>query len=74
MNSLNDAGEIQEVESNYSGRLSYVSSPSAVIRSSRSMLSSDKRLPLDIWSTSGSQENVFGNLYLAFDSPREHPQ
>ena len=60
MNSLNDAGEFQEVESNYSGKLSYVSSPSAVIPSSRSMLGSDKRLPLDTWSTSGLQENVSG--------------
>ena len=46
MNSMNDSGEFQEVESNYSGRLSYVSSQPAVIPSSRSLLSRDKRLPL----------------------------
>ena len=32
------------------------------------MLSRDKRLPLDTWSTSGLQENVFGNQFSAFDS------
>ena len=45
MNSMNDSGESQEVESNYRGRLSYVSSQPAMIPSSRSMLSRDKRLP-----------------------------
>ena len=61
MNSMNDSGECQEVESNYSGRLSYSSSQPAMIPSSRSMLSRDKRLPLDTWNTSGLQESVFGN-------------
>ena len=46
MNSMNDSGEFQDVESNESGR---VSQP-AMIPSSRSMLSRDKRLPLDRWS------------------------
>ena len=59
VNSMNDSGEFQEVESNHSGRVSYVSSQPAVIPSSRSMLSRDKRLPLDTWNTSGQQENVF---------------
>ena len=61
MNSINDSGEFQEVESNYSGRLSYVSSVPTMIPSSRSMLSRDKRLLLDTWNTSGLQENVFGD-------------
>ena len=43
MNSMSDSGEFQDVESNYSGRLSYVSSHPAMIPSSRSMLSRDKR-------------------------------
>ena len=59
VNFMNDSGEFQEVESNYSGRLSYVSSQLAMIPSSRSMLSRDKRLPLDTWNTSVLQENVF---------------
>ena len=59
MNSMSDSGEFQEVESNYSGRLSYVPSQPVAIPSSRSMLSRDKRLPLDTWHTSGPQENVF---------------
>ena len=44
MNSMNDSGEFQEVESNYSGRLSYVSSQPAMIPSFRFMVSRDKRL------------------------------
>ena len=59
MNSMSDSGDFQDVESNYSGRLSHVSSQPAVIPSSRSMLSRDKRLPLDTWNTPGLQENVF---------------
>ena len=74
MNSMNDSGEFQEVESNYSGRLSHVFSQPAVIPSSRSTLSRDKRLPLDTWNTSGLQENVFGNQYSTFDSLRDHHQ
>ena len=56
---MNDSGDFQEVKSNYSGRLSYVSSQPVMIPSSRSMLSRDKRLPLDTWNTSEVQENVF---------------
>ena len=56
---MNDLGEFQEVESKYSGRLSYVSSQPVMIPSSRSMLSRDKRLQLDTWNTSGLQENNF---------------
>ena len=74
MNSMNDPGEFQDVESNHGGRLSYVSSQPAMIPSSRSMLSRDKRMPLDTWNTSGLQENVFGNQFSTFDSPRDHHQ
>ena len=63
----------QEVESNYSGRLSYFSSQFAMIPSSRSMLSRDKHLPLDSWNASGLQENDFGDQSDTFDSPRDHP-
>ena len=65
MNSMNDSGEFQEVESNYSGRLSHVSSQPAMIPSTRSMLSRDKRLPLDTWNTFRLQENVFGDTIAA---------
>ena len=65
MNSMNDSGEFQEVESNYSGRLSHVSSQPAMIPSTRSMLSRDKRLPLDTWNTYGLQENVFADTIAA---------
>ena len=55
MDSMNDSGEFQEVESNQSGRLSYVSSQLAMIPSSCSTLSRDNRLPLDTWKTWGLQ-------------------
>ena len=74
MNSMNDSENFQDVESNYSGRLSYVTSQPAAIPSSRSMLSRDKRLPLDTWNQSGLQEDVFGSQFSTSDSPRDHPQ
>ena len=74
MNSMNHSVEFQQVESNHSTRLSYVSSQLAMIPSSRSMLSRDKRLPLDTWNSSGSQENVFDDQFSTFDSPRDRPQ
>ena len=74
MNSMNDSGDFQDVESNFHGWLSHVSSQPAMIPSSRSMLSRDKRLPLDTWNQSGLQENVYGNQFSTFDSPRDHPQ
>ena len=58
------------VESNFCGRLSRVSSQPAKIPSSRTMLSRDKRLPLDTGNQSGLQENVFGNQFSTFDSAR----
>ena len=74
MSSMSDSGDFQDVESNYSGRLSHVSSQLAMIPSSRSMLSRDKRLPFDTWNSPGLQENVFGHQFSTFDSPRDHPQ
>ena len=74
MNSMNDHGDFQGVESNYSGRLSHVSSQLAMIPSSRALLSCDNRLLLDTWHQSGLQENVFGNQFSTFDSPRDFPQ
>ena len=74
MNSLNSSGEFQDIESNCSGRLSHVSSQPEMIPSSRLLLSRDKRLPLDTWNQSGVQENVFGNQFSTFDSPRDFPQ
>ena len=74
MNSMNHLGDFQDMESNCSGRLSHDSSQPAMIPRSRSMLSHDKRLPLDTWNQSGLQGNVFGNQFSTFDSPRDHPQ
>ena len=69
MNSMNDSGDFQDVESNFCGRLSHVSSQPAMIPSSRPLLSRDKRLPLDTWNQSGLQENVFGNHLLRLIHP-----
>ena len=64
MNSMNDSGDFQDVESNFRRRLSHVSSQPAMISSSRSLLCRDKRLPLDTWNTSVFQENVFWKSIL----------
>ena len=74
MNSMNDSGEFQEVESNYCGRLSHVPSQPEVIPSSSSMLSSDKRLPFDTSNASGLQENAFGNQFSTLGAPRNSCQ
>ena len=74
MNSVNDPGKFQDVESNFSGRLSHVSCQPEMIPSSRSLLSRDKWLPLDTWNRSGVQENVFGNQFSTLDSQRDFPQ
>ena len=68
MNSMNDSGEFQEVEWNHSGKISHVSSQLARIPSERAMPSCDRRLPLDTWHRSGSQENVFANPRSTFES------
>ena len=70
MNFMNDSCEFQEAELHHSGRLSHVPSQPAPIPSSCSMLSSEKRLPLDTWNTSEPQENVFGNQFSTIDSSR----
>ena len=62
------------MEWNHSGRLSYVSSQLAMIPSSRSMLSRDKRLPFHTWNISELQRNVFASQFATFDSPRDHHQ
>ena len=74
MNSMKDSGEFQEEESNHRGRLSHVPNQLAMIPSSRSMLSRDKRLPFDTWILSEPQENVLGDQFSTLDSPRDHHQ
>ena len=69
MNSMNVSRDLQGVESNHSGRLFHVSSQPAMTPSSRSLLSRNKRLPLDTGNQSGLQENVFGNQFSALVHP-----
>ena len=73
-NSTNDSRKFQEVESNYSGKISHVPSQPARIPSPRSMLSRDKRLPLETWNPSGLQENVFANPRSTLESSQTHYQ
>ena len=68
-NSMSDSGDFQDWESNFGVRLSYVSCQPAMIPSSRSMLSLDKRVPLNTWNSSGLQENVFGNQFSTLINP-----
>ena len=74
MNSVNSSWEFQDIESNYGGRLSHVSTQPEMIPSSRALLNRDKRLPLDTWNQSRVQENVVGSQFSTFDSPRDFPQ
>ena len=71
---MKSSGEFQDIESNYSGRLSHVSSQPEMIPISRALLSRDRRLPLVTWNQSGVQEKVLGNQFSTFDSPRDFPQ
>ena len=68
-NSMNDSGDFQDVESNYNGRLSHVSSQPAMIPSSHAMLSRDDRLPLDTWNQIWIAGKLFGNQFLRFIHP-----
>ena len=74
MNSMNDSGKFQEVESNHSGRLLHVPSQPEAIPSSSSMLSRGKSVPFDAWNSHGLQENVFGEQFSTFGSPGDHSQ
>ena len=71
---MNSSGEFHDIESNYSGRMSHISSQPEMIPSFSALLSRDRKLPLDTWNQSGVQENVFGNQFSTFDSPRDFPQ
>ena len=51
------------------GKFSHVPSQPAGIPSPRSMLSGDKRLPIDTWNLFGSQENVNANPRSMFETP-----
>ena len=68
VNCMNDSGEFQDMESNYSGNISHVPSQPAVVPIPRSMLSRDRSMPFDTWNLSETQGNVFGNPRPMFDS------
>ena len=60
---MNDAGELQDVDSIRSEKLSHAPSQPAIVPSLCGMLSRDKSLRLDTWYLLGTSGNVF-------DSPR----
>ena len=66
VNCMNDSGEVQEIESNYSGQVSH--GQLTVVPSSRSMLSCDRNMPVDAWNLSETQGNVVGNPRAVIDS------
>ena len=73
MNSMNDSGDFQDAESKYCVRLSHVSSQRVRIPSSRSLVSRDKRLPLDTWNQ--EYRRTFLQIkFLRLISPRDLPQ
>ena len=53
---MNESGEFQEMESNYSGQLFHVPSQPAVVPSPRSMLSRDQSLRSDTWNLYGTRK------------------
>ena len=66
---MSDSGEFQEVESNFCGKKTLlVPIQPALVPSPRSMLSCDKRLPLDTWNLSGLQENVVLSMHVLVSS------
>ena len=68
MNSMNSSAEVQDIGSNCSGRLSHVSSQPEMIPSFRSLLSTDKRLPLDTGINLEYRKTFFfGNQFSTFD-------
>ena len=58
MNSMNDSEEFQEVESNYSGRLCYVSSQPAMIPSSRSGICDKNRYSAELCGRTAKRPNI----------------
>ena len=68
VNRMNDSGEVQDIESIRSGKLSHVPSQPAVVPSPRSMLSRDQSLRSDTWKLSGTQGNFLTIPRAAIDS------
>ena len=59
VNCMKCSREFQDVESNYSGKISHVPSQEAAIPSLRSMPSRDSRLPLDTWICRNHRETFW---------------
>ena len=68
MSCMNDIAAFQDIESNYSGKLTHVPSQPAGIPCPRSMPSRDRSMPTDTWNFSETQGNVFVNPRPMFDS------
>ena len=67
--SMNDSVDVQDVESNHSGRLSLLES-----KFSRSMLGRDKECRLTHGINLDYKKTFLGNQFSTFDSFRDHPQ
>ena len=56
---MNDSGEFQDVESNYSGKISHVPSQPAVVPSPRSMLKPRQTQAFETWNLSETSGKRF---------------
>ena len=74
MNSMSDSGKLKNWNRITSGDCLKFPVNQQRFQVLISMLSRDKRLPLDAWNLSGPQENVFGNQFSTSDSSRNHYQ
>ena len=65
---MNDSGAFQDVESNYSKKISHVASQPTVVPSPRSTLSRNHSLRSATWNLSGTQGNVLwqSTFYVRF--------
>ena len=67
---MNDSGEFQDIESNYSDNFCHVPSQPAVVPSPPSVLSRDRSMPFDTWNVSETQGNFCGNPRSMFKSSK----
>ena len=65
---MSDSREIQDVESNCSGKLSHVPSQLAIVPSLGGMLRHDQSLRLEIWNLLGTSGNVFDSTFAVIDA------
>ena len=71
--SMHEMGEIKRAQELRADEVS-VQKLRDIDETIQQLTSQFQQIPLDTWNQSGLQENVFGNQFSTFDSPRDHPQ